>query len=572
VTGEVTAGVDPRVVPHESQAKIREVDVNLANKVNNLRSAPTFAFTAPSQLFLHGSGGGGVLPATSYAMTESLWRATHTLPEFPALSRDLDLDVAIIGGGVTGLTAAVLLGRAKLRVGVFERDRVGSGETGNTTSHLTEAVDARYQTLIKDFGLEGARRVAESSRDAIAQIESLASGMHGAGFEHAPGYLYTEKAEHLTLLADELDAARRAGCAVEWVDDVPLPFATKGGVRWDRQAQVHATGYLAGLAKEAAGRGVEIFERTIVKGVHEGSPCRVETDTHAVTAGHVLVAANVPVNNRVLLHTKIAAYRSYALAIEVEPGYLRGLFWDTEDPYHYTRPQEAAGKWYAIVGGEDHRTGEETETGAHYDRLLAYTRARFPGGPVKYRWSGQIIEPVDGLPFIGPNSGSSHVFVATGFAGNGITFGTLAAMMFSDLVAGKKNPYADLYDATRVKPLAAAYDYVAENVAFPAHLVADRLTSSNADVTSLDDLRPGDGGIFAGDEGKIAVYRDQQGALHACSPVCTHLACDVAWNKAEQSWDCPCHGSRFSPDGRVINGPAVTDLASRPIPAGARRS
>jgi glycine/D-amino acid oxidase-like deaminating enzyme/nitrite reductase/ring-hydroxylating ferredoxin subunit len=499
--------------------------------------------------------------------TESIWRATRPLSLTPSQSPRLPeaADVVIVGAGVTGLTAAVLLARNHLRVVVLERDRIASGETGNTTSHLTDAVDARYQTVIKDFGLDAARLVAQSHRDATATIESLSSlGTH-ASFERTPGYLYTETSDHLAFLADELDAARRAGCAVEWIDDVPLPFKTKGAVRWDAQAQVHATGYLAGLAKEAARRGVEIVEHTSVTGVHEGEPCRVEVGSDVITARHVLVAANVPINNRVLLLTKIAAYRSYAIAIEVEPGFLRGLFWDTADPYHYTRPQEIASKCYLVIGGEDHRTGEEKETEVHYANLVDYTRDRFPGGPVKYRWSGQIIEPVDGLALIGPNSGSSHVFVATGYAGNGMTYGTLAGMMFADHVQGKRNAYASLYDATRVKPVASAKDYVVENVAFPTHFVKDRLTSANADVESLDALKPGEGGIYAGEDGKVAVYRDDGGELHAVSPVCTHLGCDVAWNRAEKSWDCPCHGSRFAPDGRVINGPAVTGLAPKPI-------
>jgi glycine/D-amino acid oxidase-like deaminating enzyme/nitrite reductase/ring-hydroxylating ferredoxin subunit len=511
----------------------------------------------------------GAVFATPVFMTshpESLWRATVQPPSYPSLTRDLELDVAIVGGGISGLTAAVLLSGRGLRVAVLERDRIASGESGNTTSHITEAVDARYQTVIKDFGVEGGSLVSRSKRDALAQIETLAAPMERARFERTPGYLYTEDPDHLTFLADELDAARRAGCAVEWVDAVPLPFATKGAVRWEGQAQVHATAYLAGLATEASRQGVEIFEHTLVKNVHEGEPCRVETDAHRLTARHVMIAANVPVNNRVLLHTKIAAYRTYAIAMEVVPGYVRGLFWDTVDPYHYTRPQEIDGKTYLIIGGEDHRTGEETETEVHYDRLLEFARARFAGGPVKYRWSGQIIEPVDGLPFIGPNSGSSHVFVATGYAGNGISYGTLAGMMFADHASGRKNPYADLYDATRVKPIASAYDYVAENLPFPAHLAKDRLTSSNVDVDAPENLRRGDGGIFQGQDGKIAVCRDREGALHAVSPVCTHLACDVAWNRAEQSWDCPCHGSRFSPDGKVVNGPAVSHLAPKPVP------
>jgi glycine/D-amino acid oxidase-like deaminating enzyme/nitrite reductase/ring-hydroxylating ferredoxin subunit len=502
---------------------------------------------------------------------ESLWRATSRQPDFPPLARNLEVDVAIVGGGITGLTAATRLAREGLRIAIFERGRLVSGESGNTTSHLTEAVDARYHSIVKNFGLEAARLVAQSQRDAIAEIEAVAGSIPGADFEHAPGYLYTEQEKHLAWLADELDAARRADCAVEWIDDVPLPFATRGAVRWDRQGQVHAGRYLAGLAKEAVSRGVEIFEHTVVREVHEGEPCRLETEVHTVTAGHVLVAANVPINNRVLLHTKIAAYRSYAIAFEVEPGYLRGLFWDTDDPYHYTRLQEINGKSYLIVGGEDHRTGEATRTEARYENLLTYARSHFPGGPVKYQWSGQIIEPVDGLPYVGPNSGSSHVFVATGYSGNGITCGVLAGMMFADRVEGRSSPYAELYDATRVKPLAAGLDYVTENVTFPAHLLKDRLTRATADVKGLDDLGPGEGGIFAAEDGKVAVSRDDAGVLHAVSPACTHLGCDVAWNSAEKSWDCPCHGSRFTPEGGVINGPAVSDLATKALPVASRR-
>jgi nitrite reductase/ring-hydroxylating ferredoxin subunit len=250
---------------------------------------------------------------------------------------------------------------------------------------------------------------------------------------------------------------------------------------------------------------------------------------------------------------------------------VRGLFWDTDEPYHYIRVHDVAGRTYLVIGGEDHRTGEETETDACYERLLAYARQRFGIEEAKYRWSGQIIEPVDGLPLIGLNTASRHVYVGTGYSGNGITFGTLAGMIVSDLILGHSNPYASLYDATRVKPIASALDYVAENAAFPAHLLKDRLTSFSAEDRPIESLRPGEGGIFKTAEGKLAVCRDRAGAVHSCSAVCTHLGCDVAWNHAEQTWDCPCHGSRFTAEGKVVNGPAVTDLAWRPIPTGAPR-
>jgi glycine/D-amino acid oxidase-like deaminating enzyme/nitrite reductase/ring-hydroxylating ferredoxin subunit len=499
--------------------------------------------------------------------TEPLWRATHQLGGYPALNGDRETDVAIVGGGISGLTAAVLLARNGRRVSVLEGDSVGSGETGYTTAHLTEAVDARYHTLIKNFGEDGARLVAASTRTAIDCIESLARERGDCcGFARVPGYLYSERQADVESLANELDAARRAGCRVEWVDQVPLPFRTAGAVRWEHQAQIHAIAYLHALLHEATSRGARIYEDTRVVGVNDGEPCVVQTEHGTIRAKQVFVAANVPVNNRVLLHTKLAPYRSYVIANESAAS-VEGLFWDTDDPYHYTRMETVAGGTFLIVGGEDHRTGIEGETDVHYERLIEYARQRFGLSGATYRWSGQIIEPVDGLPYIGLNTASRHVYVATGYGGNGMTFGTLAGMIVSDLILGNSNPYAQLYDATRIKPIASAYDYVTENAAFPAQLLKDRLTSFNAEDRPVESLRPGEGGIFPSDEGKVAVCRDREGGLHSVSAVCTHLGCDVAWNHSEQTWDCPCHGSRFSPDGRVINGPAVSDLSWRSIPA-----
>jgi glycine/D-amino acid oxidase-like deaminating enzyme/nitrite reductase/ring-hydroxylating ferredoxin subunit len=497
---------------------------------------------------------------------KSLWRSTNQVGGYRPLEHSIERDVAIVGAGITGLTAALILARAGKRVAVLERDVAGSGETGSTTSHLTEAVDGRYQTLIRDFGEEGARLAAESNRDAIDWIETLVrEAQIDCEFVRVPGYLYTEREKDLGWLADELDAARRAGCAVAWTDAVPIPFHTRGGVRWDNQAQLHPTSYLNGLLKEAMSQGLEIYENTRVIGVHEDDPCRVETERGTVRAADVFVAAHVPVNNRVLLHTKLAAYRSYVIACEAADALLSGLFWDTDKPYHYTRAHTIAGQTYIIVGGEDHRTGTITDTENVYNRLSAYAKERFGMIEPAFQWSGQIIEPVDGLPFIGRNSLSQRIYVATGYAGNGMTYGTLAGMLVSDLILGRPNQYRDLYDATRVKPLAAALNFAKAHLHLPVHLITDRLTSLNAEDRAVQSLRPGEGAIFDSDEGKIAVCRDTQGLVHACSAVCTHLGCDVAWNQAEQSWDCPCHGSRFAADGSVMNGPAVSDLRRVPV-------
>ena len=499
---------------------------------------------------------------------EPVWARDVEATGFSGLGGDLAVDVAVIGGGITGLTAAALLAPAGRSVAILEMDRVGVGETGRTTAHLTEAIDARYHDLAADFGKDGARLVAESSRASIAQIESLAAEHRIAcDLRRLPGYLYTERRGDVSFLEEELSAAREAGVRVALVRDVPLPFPTVAGLRFDDQATLHPLRYLSGLARALVAAGTRVFEKTRVLEVEDGEPCRVTTETGRVTARDVVVAAHVPFVNRLLLHTKLAAYRSYALAARLRDGATPdGLFWDTDDPYHYIRLHTGSGGPLLIVGGEDHKVGQERDTEACFARLASWTETRFCIDGIDARWSGQIIEPVDGLPYIGRNALSGHVWVATGFSGNGMTFGTLAGMIISDLILGRPNAWADVYTATRVKPLAAARDFVKENLGFPAHLTSDRLTNRDAEGGALASVPRGEGRIIVVDGEKLAVYRDAHGTAHALSPVCPHMGCDVRWNGAERSWDCPCHGSRFAPDGTVLNGPAASDLSFKPLP------
>jgi glycine/D-amino acid oxidase-like deaminating enzyme/nitrite reductase/ring-hydroxylating ferredoxin subunit len=489
----------------------------------------------------------------------SLWIEDTPFPTYPKLRGNLDTDVLVVGAGIAGMTASLLLRQAGKRVALIEARQVGHGETGQTTAHLTEMLDARYHVLESKFGHEGARLAAESSRAAIDRIESFVGGLGvDCGFERVPGYLYAEDEKQRSDLEKELESLQRAGADVAWVDSFPLPIRVDGALRVERQAQLHPLEYVRALAAQLVSSGGQIFEGTRLLDVDEGTPCRVSTTGGAVTAEHVLVLTNAPVSTRFALHPKIAAYRTYALAARLEKPFAAGLFWDMQDPYHYTRTQKTRSGSFLIVGGEDHKTGKKKETGECFDRLREYAATQFGIADISHRWSGQVLEPVDGLPFIGRNPGARHVHVATGFSGNGMTFGTLAAMILCDAVLGVENPWAELYDATRVKPLAQAREFVAENVDFPAHLVTDRLVRGEAG--SIDQVPSGQGRLLRSGRRMVAVYRDEAGTVHARSAVCTHLGCHVQWNQEERSWDCPCHGSRFDVDGAVLNGPAVKDL------------
>lgn len=495
---------------------------------------------------------------------DSLWTRTSTTPTFAPIVADVEVDVAIVGGGITGLTAALMLAEAGKRVALVEARTIGSGVSHRSTTHLTEAVDSRYFKVESDFGADGARLVAESSRTAIERINAMAAAhAPSAGFRSRPGYLYADREEDIAMIEREHAAAQRTGLDVQLLDRAPLPFATRRALCFPDQAQMHIQRYLAGIAIAAQAKGASIHEGSRLVAVQDGDPCVLHLEHGPeIRARDVFLATHTPLN-LVFLMTKIAAYRSYVLSFEGLRLPEDGLFWDTADPYHYFSDFEVDGTPYLLVGGEDHKTGTDADSESHFDALLTWTRERFHVPEPKCRWSSQVEEPVDGLPFIGRNSANEHVFVATGFSGNGTTFGTIAAMIVTDHVLGRENPWSELYSATRVKPIASAGSYVSENVDFPFHLITDHLRP--AEASSIADVLPGEGKTVRVGASRLAVYRELSGEVHALSSVCPHAGCTVKFNPAEKSWDCPCHGSRFAIDGTVLDGPSLHGLKSKTV-------
>lgn len=502
--------------------------------------------------------------------TESLWSITSTAPEFPKLNQTLNADVVVIGGGITGLTAAYLLKTENKKVILLEKEKLLSGETGKTTAHLTEIIDTRYRSIISNFDLETACKVADSSRQAIQFVSELVKKEKiECGFEFVPAYLYADQENQLSELRKEYKAVKKVGLPAEQTHNVPIPFKVFNSIRFENQAQFNPADYLYAIAQLTQGDGCYIFENSQVIDIQDQSPCIVKTENGSVIAQDVIVATDAPISNRYLVHQKIANYRTYALAAKVDPSsdldqIPNGLYWDLQVPYHYTRFQTIGSQRYCIIGGEDHKVGMETQTEERFENLKAYAKEHFNIQAFDAIWSGQVIEPFDGLPFIGRAPATRHVWLATGFSGNGTTFGTLAAQILSDLIIKGENVFRKTYKSTRFQPWKSPLHFINENKDFPLCFLKDRLNAG--DVDSIHDVPPGEGKIVSTvDQNKIAVYRSDTGKIHALSPVCTHLGCHIRWNQGEKSWDCPCHGSRFGIDGRVLHGPATQSLKKMQI-------
>lgn len=497
--------------------------------------------------------------------TLSSWPQAKTLLETSELAHDLTTDVCIVGAGLAGLTTAYLLAREGRAVVVLDKGPVGGGNTGRTTAQLSNAFDDRYSELVRIHGEQKARLAAHSHTAAIAMIESISreEGID-CNFERVSGYLFAPPGSSQRILDEELEAAHQVGLTqVERVARAPLAeFDTLPCLHFPDQGQFDPLAYLNGLVVAIQKRGGHIYTGTPVEDIEDGQPARVRTRSGAtVTAGAVVVATNSPINDRVALHTKQAPYLSYVVAARVSRGSVaKALYWDTEDPYHYVRVQtlEDNSSELLLVGGEDHKTGQADDDDARYGRLEVWARERFPSmGEVVYRWSGQVYETLDGLAYIGRNPGDEAVYVVTGDSGMGMTHSTVAGMLIRDLIVGKENAWALIYDPGR-KPAKAAGEFAKENLNVAAQYT-DLVTPGESTPDNID---PGAGAVVGFGPTKHAVYRDDSGTLHTHSAICPHLGCVVAWNSGEKTWDCPCHGSRFDAYGQVLNGPAKSDLAA----------
>lgn len=491
----------------------------------------------------------------------SLWQE---LPAYNPTTTNLKTSgyhVVIVGGGMTGVTTALLLQLSGVECLLVESHNLGFGTTGGTTAHLNTLLDTPYTTINKNFSENASRIVASAAAEAINTIENNIKKFNiECEFERTKAYLFSQEEKESKELIDIYEACKEAGLQVGLSNDIHIPVAFEKSIVVEGQAKFHPMKYLFALAKE--------FEKL---GGHIQTDCRVESvkqvddELLITTSGGVISAKNIVYATHIppgvnILHLRCAPWRSYAMALKLKTNnYPRTLLYDMKDPYHYYRSQVIDGENFLIVGGKDHKTGHTKNTYEPFLRLRAHVEGIFQVEKVTHQWSSQYFESADGLPYIGVLPGhTGNYFVATGFGGNGMIYSHVAAKEITNLIVSGKSAFDDLFSPGRIKPIAGFSNFISHNADVVKQFVGSKLAFQQLD--ELADLAPGEGKVVSIEDQSVAIAKDINGKIHAVSPVCTHLKCNVEWNGTEHSWDCPCHGARYSLDGKVLTGPASHDL------------
>lgn len=503
---------------------------------------------------------------SSSGQTMSVWSATANLPQVPALETDLDTHVCVVGAGIAGLSTAYQLAKKGLQVVVLDDDPPGAGETGRTTAHLTNMIEGGYAEIEQLHGSQGARLAAESHSAAINAIEHIiAEEDISCDFQRVDGFIFLQPGDDVSTLKEEMEAAQRAGLMdVSMLSDLSIGGTSLGpALRFPQQGQFHVLKYLHGLVAAIKRMAGEVYSGAHVSRVHGGNPVELITSSgRRITARAAVLATNAPIIDVLGFSSRQTPFRTYAIGMDIPAGSVdAALYYDTSDPYHYVRLQAGStpGEEILIVGGEDHKTGQADDMAERYNRLEAWARRHFPMAQKRLlTWSGQVQESVDNLAYIGPDLVETNVYLATGDTGIGMTHGTIAGLLLSDMISGLPNSWATLYNPARVRSQALT-DIISENLNVVSQL---RDWISGGEVSSEEQIAAGSGAIIGWGLGKVAVYRDEQGVVHRYSAVCPHLGCIVKWNDGEKTWDCPCHGSRFDAHGRVVNGPSAENLGA----------
>lgn len=490
----------------------------------------------------------------------SYWQATTNSPEYASLQEDMTVDTVVVGGGIVGVTTAYLLSQAGVPVALIEADTLGKGTTGHTTAKITAQHSICYSKLTTDHGPETALLYAQANSKAIDQMESIINKHHiDCDFQRLPAYVYTQMEDMLDTLEKEASTAANLGLPASFTQELPLPFPVKGALVFEHQAQFHPLKYLFALGDMIIKNGGRIFQHTQAVNLIEEEPFKVVTDQgFKISAKNVVIASHYPFwDVPGFYFTRIYPERSYLIAAKIKEAFPKGMFISAENPTRSLRSATNGTEEVVLFGGENHKTGHGKDTREHYLALMDFAKDYFPVEKILYRWSAQDYSTMDAIPYVGPlTSKTPHILVATGFDKWGMTNGTAAAMILTDYLLEKENPYSNLYLPSRKTFMASAGTFLSENADVAVNLIGGKIIPGDPE----ENLQPGEGKVIERDGQRVGAYCDPSGKTHYVDTTCTHLGCEVKWNNAEATWDCPCHGSRFSYEGKVLEGPALVPL------------
>jgi glycine/D-amino acid oxidase-like deaminating enzyme/nitrite reductase/ring-hydroxylating ferredoxin subunit len=491
---------------------------------------------------------------------ESYWIASTPTTDYPTLTEDIKTDVVIVGGGMSGISCAYMLLKEGVKVAILEADRILQGTTGHTTAKITSQHGLIYNKIKSKMSMEFAKQYADANESAIRLIEKMQRELHiDCDFMHQPSYVFTRQDEYVQKIKDEVETASSLGIKASYVEEIPFDIPIKAAVRFENQAQFHPRKYLLALAKEVVNQGGSIYEHTRAIDIEENGTYVITTNQgKRVTAEKVIIASHYPFYNKHGMYfARLYTERSYSIAIKAKEKYPGGMYITAEDPAKSLRSQMSDDGELIIIGGEHHKTGQGKDTTSHYEALIAFAHDHFTVEDIPYRWSTQDCMTLDDVPYIGHyTTDTPNLYIATGYKKWGMTTSTVSAMLLSDLIIRGKSPYQDVYNPSRKTIGASAKEFVKENINVAKELIKGKFTPIPKDF----DIKPGEGKVINGLGERTGAFRDEQGVLHLVNTTCTHMGCELQWNSAERSWDCPCHGSRFTYDGKIIDGPAVMPL------------
>lgn len=500
-----------------------------------------------------------------------LWQsATKNLTQYPRLESDIKVDVAIVGAGITGITASLKLTAAGLKVGIFEAHRFSQSTTSHSTANLYIPVQPSYYFLKKGWGAETVKRVIESRCLAIDFIENMVSDWQiDCNFIRRPLYLFATDKKKNKYIEREMEVIKAAGLPIHEIADLPVPFSYTKAAVLENQARFNPLQYLQSLLNQLTKQECELFEHTPIVNIEEqAEQVTLYTEQHKIIAQQVIMATHIPKGIH-QTHFLVYPYRSYAVAVRLKnENYVNGNFWHLDFPFFATSTHNVFHQQIdlMIIAGHSHKIGHPKEDShlEHFAKTEQYARQHWDVASTEYRWSAQHYQSADGLPYIGLSSKKSkRIYIGTGYFADGLVYGTVAGLLIADLIMQKPNPFASIYSPQRFKPFVSSFRFIKENTVVFFDFVKDYLLNFIR-AKKIETINKGEGKIIKFKSQFYAVYRDIDNTIYAVSAICTHMYCLVRWNDAEKTWDCPCHGSRFTPQGEIIEGPALKPLAQCP--------